>query len=86
MRIGDLLRARDKIQVGVVRIYTDDQCDSWETHVKKGETFVLLDEHQNSWKQDVCKVLFPVEFVGFIVWMLRWWNEKRNPRVLGLNP
>jgi len=29
---------------------------------------------------------FPVEFVGFIVWMLRWWNEKRNPGVLGLNP
>jgi hypothetical protein len=56
---GDLLRARSKIRVGVVRIYTDDRCDEWETHVKKGETFVLLDEHQNSWKQDVCKVLFP---------------------------
>ena len=56
---GDLLRARSKIRVGLVRIYTDDQCDSWETHVKKGETFVLLDEHQNAWKQGVCKVLFP---------------------------
>ena len=56
---GDLLRARDKIQVGVVRIYTDDQCDGWETHVRKGETFVLLEEHQNQWGQDVCKVLFP---------------------------
>ena len=59
MKRGDLLRARSKIRVGVVRIYTDDQCDLWETHVKKGETFVLLDEHQNTWKQDVCKVLFP---------------------------
>lgn len=59
MKPGDLLQARSKIQVGVVRIYTDDQCDSWETHVKKGETFLLLDEHQNQWSQDVCKVLFP---------------------------
>ena len=59
MKRGDLLRARSKIWVGLVRIYTDDQCDSWETHVKKGETFVLLDEHQNAWKQGVCKVLFP---------------------------
>jgi hypothetical protein len=59
MRVGDLLRARSKIQVGVVRIYTDDQCDSWETHLKKGETFILLEEHQNQWSQDVCKVLFP---------------------------
>ena len=59
MRVGDLLRAKNKIQVGVVRIYTDDQCDLWETHVKRGETFVLLEEHQNSRKQDVCKVLFP---------------------------
>jgi hypothetical protein len=58
-RVGDLLRARNKIQVGVVRIYTEQNCSEWETHVKKGETFVLLDEHQNSWKQDVCKVLFP---------------------------
>jgi len=33
--VGDLLRARSKIRVGVVRIYTDDQCDGWETHVKK---------------------------------------------------
>jgi hypothetical protein len=56
---GDLLQAKNKIQVGVVRIYTDDQCDGWETHVKKGETFVLLEEHQNQWSQDVCKVLFP---------------------------
>ena len=56
---GDLLQAKSKIQVGVVRIYTDDQCDGWETHVRKGETFVLLEEHQNQWKQDVCKVLFP---------------------------
>jgi hypothetical protein len=59
MKRGDLLRAQDKIKVGVVRIYTDDQCCVWETHVKRGETFVLLDEHQNSWKQDVCRVLFP---------------------------
>ena len=60
-RVGDLLRARNKIQVGVVRIYTDNQCDGlgWETHVKKGETFVLLEEHQNQWGQDVFKVLFP---------------------------
>ena len=57
--VGDLLRARSKIQVGVVRIYTDNQCDGWETHVRKGETFVLLEEFQNQWKQDVCKVLFP---------------------------
>ena len=56
---GDLLQARSKIQVGWVRIYTDNQCDGWETHVRKGETFLLLDEHQNQWKQDVCKVLFP---------------------------
>jgi len=56
---GDLLQTKSKIQVGVVRIYTDNQCDSWETHVKKGETFVLLEEHQNQWGQDVCKVLFP---------------------------
>ena len=60
-RVGDLLRARNKIQVGVVRIYTDNQCDGlgWETHVRKGETFVLLEEHQNQWGQDVFKVLFP---------------------------
>jgi len=58
MKPGDLLRAQDN-KVGVVRIYTDDQCYLWETHVKRGETFVLLDEHQNSWKQDVCRVLFP---------------------------
>jgi hypothetical protein len=57
--VGDLLQAKNKIQVGVVRIYTDDQCDGWETHVKKGETFLLLEEHQNQWSQDVCKVLFP---------------------------
>jgi len=57
--VGDLLRARNKIQVGVVRIYTEQNCSEWETHVKKGETFLLLDEHQNQWKQDVCKVLFP---------------------------
>ena len=57
--VGDLLRARSKIRIGLVRIYTDNQCDGWETHVKKGETFVLLEEHQNQWKQDVCKVLFP---------------------------
>jgi hypothetical protein len=57
--VGDLLQARSKIQVGVVRIYTDDQCDGWETHVRKGETFLLLEEHQNQWSQDVCKVLFP---------------------------
>lgn len=62
--VGDLLRARSKIRVGVVRIYTDAQCDGWQTYVKKGETFVLLDEHQNQWKQDVCKVLFP--------WGIRW--------------
>ena len=57
--VGDLLRARSKIRVGLVRIYTDNQCDGWETHVRKGETFVLLEEFQNQWKQDVCKVLFP---------------------------
>jgi hypothetical protein len=59
MRVGDLLRARSKIRVGLVRIFTEPQCDSWETYVKKGETFVLLEENQNTWKQDVCKVLFP---------------------------
>jgi hypothetical protein len=56
---GDLLQAKNKIQVGVIRIYTDAQCDRWETHVRKGETFVLLEEHQNQWSQNVCKVLFP---------------------------
>jgi hypothetical protein len=59
MKRGDLLCARNNSQVGVVRIYTEQNCSEWETHVKKGETFVLLDEHQNVWKQDVCKVLFP---------------------------
>jgi hypothetical protein len=59
MKPGDLLQARNKIRVGSVRIYTDDQCDEWETHVKKGETFVLLEEHQNQWDMGVCKVLFP---------------------------
>jgi hypothetical protein len=56
---GDLLRARSKIRVGVVRIFTDDQCCVWEDYVRKDEIFVLLDEHQNQWSQDVCKVLFP---------------------------
>ena len=56
--VGDLLQARSKIQVGVVRIYTDNQCDGWETHVKKGETFLLLEEFQNQWGKN-CKVLFP---------------------------
>ena len=59
MKTGDLLRAKNKFQVGVVRIYTDPQCDSWETHIKKGETFILLEEFQNTWDQDICKVLFP---------------------------
>jgi len=40
---GDLLKTKSKIQVGVVRIYTDDQCEGWETHMG----------------QDVLKVLFP---------------------------
>jgi hypothetical protein len=60
--VGDLLRARSK--TGLVRICTEPQCDSWQTYVKKGETFVLLDEHQNQWNQNVCKVLFP--------WGIRW--------------
>ena len=59
MKIGDLIKVRSKIHVGVVRIYTDPQCDSWETHMKKDEVVLLLDEFQNQWKQDVCKVLFP---------------------------
>jgi hypothetical protein len=59
MKRGDLLRARSKIRVGLVRIFTEQNCSEWETHVKKGETFVLLEENQNTWKQDVCKVLFP---------------------------
>lgn len=58
MKPGDLLHARSKF-VGVVRIYTDDQCDSWETHMKPKEVVLLLDEHQNQWDQDVLKVLFP---------------------------
>jgi hypothetical protein len=61
---GDLLQPRSKLLVGVVRIYTDDQCDSWETHMKKGDVVVLLEEQQNGWKQDVLKVLFP--------WGIRW--------------
>ena len=59
MKPGDLLRARSKFDVGVVRIYTDDQCDSWETHMKKDDVVVLLEEQQNQWKQDVLKVLVP---------------------------
>ncbi len=59
MKPGDLLRSRDKLHIGVVRIYTDDQCDSWETHMKKDELVVLLEEHQNQWGQDVLTVLFP---------------------------
>jgi hypothetical protein len=57
--VGDLLRARSKTRVGLVRIFTDDECCVWDAHVRKGETFVLLGEHQNQWNQDVCKVLFP---------------------------
>ena len=64
MKPGDLLRSRSKLLVGVVRIYTDDQCDSWETHMKKDDIPVLLEELQNDWKQDVLKVLFP--------WGIRW--------------
>jgi len=64
MILGDLLQAKSKIQVGVVRIYREPQCDSWETHTIKGETFLLLEEHKNQWGQDVCKVLFP--------WGIRW--------------
>ena len=59
MKPGDLLRSRDKLKVGVVRIYTDDQCDSWETHMRKEEVVLLLDEQKNQWDQDVLKVLFP---------------------------
>ena len=59
MKRGDLLRARNKIQVGVVRIYTDPQCESWETHMKKDEVVLLLEEFQNQWDQDVLTVLFP---------------------------
>jgi len=58
-RVGDLLRARNKIQVGVVRIYTEQNCSEWETHVKKDELVVFLEEHQNQWGQDVLTVLFP---------------------------
>ena len=64
MKPGDLLQSRSKLLVGVVRIYTDDQCDSWETHMKKDDIPVLLEELQNGWKQDVLKVLFP--------WGIRW--------------
>jgi hypothetical protein len=59
VKVGDLLRSRSKLDVGVVRIYTDDQCDSWETHMKKDELVVFLEEHQNQWGQDVLTVLFP---------------------------
>ena len=59
MKPGDLLRSRSKYDVGAARIYTDDQCDSWETHMKKDDVVVLLEEQQNQWKQDVLKVLFP---------------------------
>jgi len=34
--VGDLLRARSKIRVGLVRIYTDNQYDEW---VKMNETW-----------------------------------------------
>ena len=64
MKPGDLLQSRSKLLVGVVRIYTDDQCDSWETYMKKDDIPVLLEEQQNGWKQDVLKVLFP--------WGIRW--------------
>ena len=57
--VGDLLRARSKTRVGLVRIFTGDECCVWDAHVRKGETFLLLEEHQNQWSQDVCKVLFP---------------------------
>ena len=59
MKPGDLLRVRNKIQVGVVRVYTDDQCDSWEIHMEKNEIVCLLEEYQNQWSQNVLKVLFP---------------------------
>lgn len=58
MKPGDLLRSRDKLKVGVVRIYTDDQCDSWETHMKKDELVVFLKEHQTQ-RGNVLTVLFP---------------------------
>ena len=56
---GDLLKTKSKIQVGVVRIYTDDQCEGWETHMRKEDFVVLLEEQQDRWDQDVLKVLFP---------------------------
>jgi len=59
VKIGDLLRSRDKLHIGVVRIYTDDQCDFWETHMRKEEVVLLLEEQRNQWDQFVVKVLFP---------------------------
>jgi hypothetical protein len=64
MKRGDLLRARNKIQVGAVRIYTDNQCEFWETHMRKDDFIILLGEHQNQWGQNVLSVLFP--------WGIRW--------------
>lgn len=61
---GSLLTCRPKLQVGVVRIYTDPQCENWETHMRKEDFVVLLEEQQNRWDQDVLKVLFP--------WGIRW--------------
>ena len=56
---GDLLRARSVFRVGLVRIYEDDQCESWQTYMSKWDVVVLLEEFQNRWDEGVCKVLFP---------------------------
>lgn len=57
MKRGDLLRS--SVRYGVVRIYNDPQCDSWENYMGKDEVVLLLEEQRNQWDQFVVKVLFP---------------------------
>ena len=57
MKPGDLLRAKSVNPMRTVRVYTDDQCESWDRYADHEELFLFLSEHQNRWKQDVITVL-----------------------------